>query len=414
VMPPRVEPVPKPKTRGKDAKEYLEAHGLVARKLPVRSSDFERCLRDPFGYYLTRRLGLTDGLSYSEALTRGSWFHVAHENCLEPWDLQLVIREERLEARFEELTQMCRRNGISAEGRLRILEKEEHDARTAWAWWDIAKDLPLTGDYSTLQWYNLPFNEVLGFEIPVRLKIQGVECQLQYDALVWHKTQNKVWAVDVKTTGLQPIDRAATCQIEFQTQLYLHGLQVLLNDGVLHDTFGVDRDASLGGFRHIIVQKPTIKFGMADRDCREYEHELLRGPRKGQVEVRREYEGEPRIENYIHRIGEWYRKDGMYSHLEGEEPDRVTFSDISASLLDDLGEVKEFNQRLQMVNRYATVSPEPQNFPRSVSGCTGRGKLSALAPFYVCPIDQWPTIVDELQLVQAWRDGDIDESQDEG
>lgn len=386
--------------------EYLEAHGLVARKLPVRSSDYERVRRDPFGYYLTRRLGLTDGLSYSEALTRGSWFHVAFENCLKPWDLQRRIREERLEARFEELTQVCRRTGISTEGRLRILEKEEHDARTAWAWWDVAKDLPLSGSYSTMEWLNLPFNEVLGFEIPVRLKIKGVECQLQYDALVWHKTQNKVWAVDVKTTGMDPVDRAMTCPLEFQTQLYLHGLSVLCESGELHRRFEVPSNVGVGGFRHIIIQKPTIKFGLADRDCREYEHELLRGPRKGQVEIRREYEGEPRIENYLRRIGEWYRKDGMYQHLEGEEGSRVTYSDISPTVLDDLNEVKEFLERLHFVNRHATVSPEPKNFPRTVAGCTGRGKLSAMAPFYLCPVDQWPQIVRELGLVQAWRDGD--------
>lgn len=416
-MPPKVESIPKPTTRGRDAREYLEAHGIVARKLPVRSSDYERCQRDPFGYYLSRRLGLTDGLGYSEALSHGSWFHVAHQHCLKPDMLQRRIREEMLEARFDELSRMCRHNGITGEGRLSILEKEEQDARTAWAWWDVAKDLPMshgeTPGRSLMEWYDLPHLDVLGFEVPVRLEVQGIECQLQYDALVYHRDQKKVWAVDVKTTSLTPMDRAATCQIEFQTQLYLHGLKVLCG-GTLQDMFDVDPDAEPGGFRHVIVQKPPLKFGLADRDCREYEHELKRGPRKGQVEVRREYEGEPRIENYLQRIGEWYRKDGQYQHLEGEEGPRVGYSDIGASFLRDQNEVEEFIQRLRMVNRYATVSPEPKNFPRTVAGCTARGKLSLFAPFYVCPVADWPTIIRELQLVQAWRDGDIDEPDPSG
>lgn len=404
-MPPRVEPVPKPTTWGRDAKEYLEAHGVVARTLPVRSSDYERVQRDPFGYYLGRRLGLTDGLSYSEALTHGSWFHVAHQHCLKPWDLQRRMRETTLESRFDELTEMCSRNGIGAEGRLAILEKEERDARTAWAWWDAAKVLPMAGSYSYREWLELPFIEVLGFEVPVTLKIKGVSCALQYDALVYHRTSKKVWAVDVKTTGMEVVDRAALCPIEFQTQLYLHGLSVLCG-GILQTMYDLPQDISVGGFRHIIVKKPPLKFGLADRDCREYEHELLRGPRKGQVEIRREYEGEPRIENYLGRIKDWYHMEGMYSHLQNEEGPRVTYSDIAPSLLDDQDELHEFTRRLHLVNKYATIDPQPRNFPRTVSGCTGRGKLSHLAPFYICHPSQWPMILQELGLVQRWRGGD--------
>ena len=82
-MPPNVQEIKPPEGWGEDAARWLEAHGMVAEVPTIRSSDYESCLGNPFGYYLTRRLGLSDALRWSEALSRGSWFHKRFEY----WDL---------------------------------------------------------------------------------------------------------------------------------------------------------------------------------------------------------------------------------------------------------------------------------------------------------------------------------------
>ena len=410
-MPPETKPISVPMTDGKDAREWLEAHGLVARQPAIRSSDYESVLHCPFQYYLSRRLGLVQALRWSQALSRGSWFHKAFEYySLSPLDRSKEM-EIQYEEREKELSDICKVRGIKGESKSNILEREYQDMLCALAWFEASMNLPIFSTNSTqgetfLEKIRKDHWKVLGTEIVAEYNHAEFGRMLaQFDMLLYHKKQNSVWIVDLKTTAHNPIERLQTCPIEFQTQHYTHILKWLLEEGVLPKPFDIPRDARLGGMWHVAVQKPTIEFGMNDRDCEEHEHELKRGPRKGQIETRRKYHGEPKIENYIERCNRWYRGEGEY---EDKKPERQTAPPINISKTDrstlDTRWTTEYTRRLRLLHSYAVADPAPINFPKSASYLMQFGKMSPFSPFYLTPASQWPGIVSTEGFMVEDRD----------
>ena len=390
-MPPETKPIRIPRTDGKDSKEWLEAHGLVARQPAIRSSDYESVLHCPFQYYLSRRLGLVQSLRWSKALSRGSWFHKRFEYWNLTADEAKKKMEEEFEAREKELTEICHTRGIKGDSKRNVLEREYQDMLCASAWFEASMDThPFLSQISKSFW------EVLGTEIVAEYNHpQYGRLLAQFDMLLYHKTQGSVWIVDLKTTSHNPIERLQTCPIEFQTQHYMHILKWMLDEQSLTKPFGVTRDAHLGGMMHVAVQKPTIEFGMKDRDYDEKEHTLSRGPRKGQVEIRRNYFGEPKIENYIKRCKDWYQAKGEY---EDKKVERETAPTVNVSKTDgmtlDTRYTTEYTNRLKLIHHYSTVDPLPMNFPKSANYLVQFGKMSPFAPFYLTNTGEWPGFLD--------------------
>lgn len=384
-MPPKTKAIPVPTSDGKDSKEWLEAHGLVARQPAIRSSDYESVLHCPFQYYLSRRLGLVQALRWSEALSRGSWFHKRFEHYNLPADEAKRQMEIEYEKRESELTDICINRGIKGESKSNIMEREYQDMMCASAWYEASM-----GPF--LETIRKPHWRVLGTEVVAEYKHPEFGRLLaQFDMLLYHEKQNSVWIVDLKTTGHNPIERLQTCTIEFQTQHYMHILDWMLKEQSLTRAYEIPRDARLGGMMHVAVQKPTIDFGMKDRDCDEKEHTLTRGPRKGQIEIRRTYYGEPKIENYIKRCKDWYNATGEY---EDKKAERETAPAINISKTDrltlDTRWTTEYTTRLRLVHHYATVDPLPLNFPKSANYLIQFGKMSPFSPFYLTPTSEWP------------------------
>src|SRR5262245_38856440 len=88
---------------GGDLATLLEA-GFQIRTPPLRSSDFELVCSCPFSYYLRIRLGLSRSLSWSAALSRGSWFHKRLEKLYDS-DGASAHLDTTLRAREQELAE---------------------------------------------------------------------------------------------------------------------------------------------------------------------------------------------------------------------------------------------------------------------------------------------------------------------
>lgn len=102
----------------------------MAEVPPSRASDYSLCLSNPFQYYLTRRLGLVPMLSWSEALSAGTWMHERARYFFQSFpngDLPAELNTElqnQLDDRLTELRAACNTLSISPARENEILEDE--------------------------------------------------------------------------------------------------------------------------------------------------------------------------------------------------------------------------------------------------------------------------------------------------
>lgn len=416
-MPPNVESVPVPTGRGREAQKWMEYHGFVDTTPSIRSSDYEGVLHCPFQYYLSRRLGLSPALRWSKALSRGSWFHKRLEFYRDSSEMALEIMKAMLSERLDELEEICNRIGIKGESKENIKEREQRDFWCALGWYETAMHLDTHQKIPTVhKFLTQDHFRHLGSELGIRLHMPKthragkVMLTGMYDTLLYHKAQNVLFIVDAKTCSGSPEDRLQTCPLEFQTQHYMMVLKLALENNLIQPMFDLPADVKVGGMIHIGVQKPTIDFGMKDRDSEEVEHTLQRGPRKGQVEIRRNYVGEPRFDNYIDRCNDWYRGQGEYEHL-GEKwamSPPINYSLTYGSTLLDEDYVDEYYARVALIRQYVQCKAIPKNFPRSVSHLRQFGRMSPYTPFYMTPPKEWPDIIKAQSFLQVDRDEDVE------
>ena len=407
-MPPKTQGIPIPKGRGKSAKEWLEAYGFMPRTPAIRSSDYEMCLHCPFQYYLSRRLGLVPCLRWSSALSRGSWFHSRAELMDETPEVALQQMGSLLKERNEELLEICNNRGIVGEERSSIIQREERDMLTATSWFEAASTFKIPGkDKTFIEYLNANHFRILDHEVLAKYEHPDFGTLIaQYDLLLYHEKQDKVFIVDFKTCSESPILRLSTCPIEFQTQHYLQIAKYLLDSQVMNKKYDLLDTTGVGGMLHIAVKKPTISFGQRDRDFEVTEHTLTRGPRKGQTEIRRKYLGEPRFENYLRRVKSWYHATDEY---EDEAPLRVSdppvnISTTYGSITKDQSWVHEYHSRLNLIRHYCSVFPAPGNFPSSAGYIRSFSKLSPFAPFYLTPVTEWPSVLQREGFIFEDRD----------
>jgi hypothetical protein len=396
--------------------QYLEAHGLVPRTPTIRSSDWEMAAACPFQYYLRRRLGLSSALSFSNALATGSWFHewcallLTHSLS----DARPLIHD-LFEDRLTELRAICETQGISGEELQSVLDRELQAYTFAAMLFEVAHDYPVPTIGSLHTFLHAPHIQPLGVELRFsyeHAEYPGVHLVGQYDLLYYHAQQNHVGIVDFKTTS-EPTDvRLATCPLEFQTQHYMHILRWLLVNGTISALYpDVPQSARPGPMLHIAIQKPTIRFGLKDRDYTETAHTLSRGPRAGQTEMRRTYAGEPKLSNFVRRCRHWfYGTDEYESRLpEVNTIPPVNVSSTSGQFLADANWMSQYHTRLSYLHELATQRAYPGDFWNMASANAVRvfGKLSPLHQFYLTPVAAWPEIVARERLITTWRDEDL-------
>lgn len=400
-----------PRWRGlmtRTSQDVVEAQGLVAVVPPIRSSDYSLCCRSPFSYYMRRRLGITEALSWSKALSRGSWMHERFRHLYRTAEDASSCYYRALDLRVEELTSACAELGIDGDARRSIVEREIRDAETSYAWHDAASRVVISRDHGTFaEFLRRPYWRVLAREArlvsPLPRGWHKVHCVAQPDLLLWHEGQGSVWIVDLKTTSESPRTRAASCPIEFQHLHYCSIASDLLKRGVMQKRFDLPSDARLGGFIHLIVRKPTIEFGMKDRHFTLDDSPLRSGPRKGEPRNERVYHGEPVLENYVRRCRDWYAATGEHEHLAAEwAADPPVNMSICTWSPDDRTR-RQYEAARDLVARWAMRTPDPDVFPRPAQ-LSLHGRLDPLSPFMLLPYEQWGEIVRQERFVVARRD----------
>lgn len=410
-MPPPLSEIPAPKGRGKDAADWLESQGIIARTPSIRSSD-AGYLGDPFAYYLRRRLGLTSMLHYSEALSRGSWAHVRLELIDNAPSTIAPLLEARLQAREKELRELATPLGISSNLLSDMMMRERYDMDTTSAWVDSALRCQVPGTTSNLNQYLTSSKfRLLGIEVPISYTPRGIYGNVQLVGLVdrlIYGSDNKIWAIDYKTTSRFPDIRLESCPIEFQTWHYLYILQQLLHNGTIQKMYPeLPSDVQIGGIIHIAIHKPTIRLGMNDRNFTIESRILKSGPNKGTIREEKVYYGEPTVANYSRRVHEWHTGSGEYAESMSERLAHppINISYTHASVFNDDVETEYF-LKLRALHDLATRLPHPHLFPRSADGMSNGRGLSPFAPFYHpdIPVTAWPGIIVEQGLVTVHRD----------
>ena len=414
-MPPQTPELLPPESMGKEAYEFLRAHQINAISPPCRSSDYRLCLGDPFVYYMARRLGIVPALSHSKALNRGTWMHLRFQYLNRPQPQVNTIMENKLGERMEELSQTCNDLGIQGDSKKDVLAREEKDFHCSMGWYAAASTVPCYEGQSFEDLLLSPHWHMLGteFRFVTSVRTNGrsnpMRCVAQPDLLLYHKGQNSVWILDLKTTAMSPKKRAMGIPVDFQTEHYMFSTNELIKTGALQRAFNLPSDCKLGGMMHLIVRKPSIEFGTKDRDFTIDTSPFKSGPRKGQPRMEKKYEGEPRLENYIQRCTDWYHGTGDYLDKEAEwaEDPPVGISFTSASLVLDKRIQQRYIDRVRVIQRYASdLAPHPQNFPMTDSPFT-RADFSTYAPFMLAPVGEWPRLIQQEGFVMRRRDEPI-------
>jgi hypothetical protein len=394
-----------------EGRHSMEVENLFAISPPIRSSDYDLVCRAPFVYFLCRRLGLVKALRWSAALSRGSWFHEAFKHMSSPPHERREKVELALELRQEELFGVCSQLGISAEARREIQARERQDVESTIAWYEAASCTPISSEYGTfLEFLSRPQWQVLARESRLVSSMPGsfsrvIQMVAQPDLLLYHRTQNSVWVVDAKTTSFSPTLRASSCPYEFQTHHYLNITKQLLDRGILQRTFNLPTDARLGGMIHMIVRKPSIEFGMKDRNFTIDTTPFKSGPRKGLPKNEKVYFGDPVWQNYLERVRHWYLATDEY---ESNKPEWATdppvnLSIVSGSIVDDPYQSRQYQAQLRLIRTWATKKPDPRDFPHP-SSLIHFNKLDDYAPFIMNPPSAWPEIIKQEGWMQIRRD----------
>ena len=416
-MPPTTPELKFPTTMGSDAAEYLRAHQIIPISPPCRSSDYRLCLSDPFVYYMARRLGVVPALSHSKALNRGTWMHNRFQHFDLPKGRLNLLMNTLLGNRLEELTDTCKELGIQAEARKSVLEREEKDFSCSMGWYEAASTVSCYEGQSfedillSPHWHRLGTEYRLVTSVKTNDRSKPIKCVSQPDLLLYHKGQNSVWILDLKTTAMSPKKRAMGIPLDFQTEHYMFSVNALLQTGDFQKAFNLPSDCRLGGMMHLIIRKPSIEFGMKDRSYTIDTSPFKSGPRKGQPRMEKVYEGEPLLNNYIQRCADWYHATGDYLDKQAEwaEEPPVGISFTSASLVLDEQIQTRYRDRVRLIQRYASdLAPHPQNFPMTDSPFT-RADFSTYSPFMLAPVGEWPRLIQQEGFVIRRRDEPIPE-----
>lgn len=398
-MPPPTQAVQYPTSVTQDVQSWLEAHGIFARRPPIRSSDYRLVRSCPRTYYLSRRLGLVKAFQYSKALTRGSWVHLAFACILDDPTDRAITLENAIAARCEELREVAKALGTSSDKIREMVAREEQDARTSIAWFNAALQVP-DGSGRTLA-QRFAEDWIIVEQEP---EILHGDRLIQPDVIVRDRA-GKFWIVDFKTTGMSTNARLQTCPLEFQTQHYFHTYRdKCAQDTAFQLAYCMPEDVA--GVLHIAVRKPSIEFGMKDRPFELDTTPFKSGPRKGEPRNEKVYVGEPDPAIYEQRCLDWYLGRGEYLH---HEPERLTdpciaISTTSAALLtcDDLQ--MEYNERLAFIRNYTSQPSQPSQFEIGDPVVQPGSQASPYLPFHLVEPGKWPEVIRSEGFLQRDRD----------
>ena len=319
------------------------------------------------------------------------------------WGIKPKRRKLKTSAKLGSLAHRLLELGPEGEGQVR---KEVSDRLT-----QIQNDIEATGDlFGNLEyeathlqelldkavvmvhilWNKYPVSDsytVLEKEKKVTVKVAlptGREVLLAgtIDEVLQNNETREIWNKDHKTTGRN---------IDFTLTGYQFGLQCRLYR-ILSAYY---LNTKITGFILNILQTPTIKFGLYDRDFTEAEHTFKTGKRAGETELRKTYEGEPKFENYLKRCKEWYENQGIASarsfSIRYTEP---LFPDELVAAIED-------------AENCNALKATPELFDRDVSGTTCKAWERVCDYYPLCKTNPaaWSDIINnEYEIVRETED----------
>ena len=446
-----------PKDSGADALRYLVESGFPIITPNGRSSDGDDVRSNPFAHLLKRRFGLQPAYNTSLALEMGSWCHSFFEHMFDVDSKQLTHNIDRnlLDKKIE-IDDRCDRCGIGAETKARLKEDALGNMLTASAWMEAAAQVPIP-TYSSMAEFIMDDRwELVSKETCYDLQMEGHRvqrtgdkrfwCTVQPDRLIFDKNAGKLYVVDLKTCKESTELRGLTCPFEFQTWHYVYTVAELLVRGAFHEWYGLPKDATMGGMYHILVQKPTIKMGTADKPYRFVAHSK-RAKRMGRAveedgggwviqhwpddlapyaavtltcdteaeavailegavgtKAHKKLDDEPNVYRYAKRCHDWYLAEGEHTHLKIERDAPVNISYTSADLMVDPDTRHEYHSTLSDLRYWATCPAHPNMFRKNYSALRAYNAMSPYACFFVNPPADWPALVSEKNFIFQHRD----------
>lgn len=454
---------------GENAAHWLAHVGYSATVPAIHSRDGGTARRCPFLFYLTRRLGLVPAFSMpSPTLARGSWAHKYLEGVrLEP-AVALDNYNRAVEARCKELADIAKILMLGDEKSLDIRARERRDAGAALGWLQAIGSLPLPAQQlpqGVFGWLRSPRIVPLGYELSVKYrdpKYPKTDLAGTFDLLYWVPSNKTVWVLDYKTTETPPLVWADMAPIAFQSLHYRHILHNLVQDGAFREKYGLPADVRMGGIVHVVIQKPSIEFGMNDRsyyyeavgrtkgadgmygsgfvhkDGNEWASTAFRRTGKDDVapsdlsqgkparfktedeavqDLRaccgktpeKVYSGEPEVPLYTKRCLDWYRGVGDYADKADERAKNppVIITQVTRPL-DEVEQIRYY-QHLDYVYHYATCPAHPIKFPPTEQGMRGYNSkaLNEYAPFFRLPVQDWPALIRQFNFTQSHLDVEV-------
>ena len=393
---------------------------LVPVEPPIRTSDYSSALKNPFGYFLHRRLGMAHCLYEAEALDEGSWTHKAQEfDTFEEPAYSEASRERYESAVAAAVTAKedvaYRVLGWPYESVETLKMQTLQRAYKALALYQTARNLP-SGNFRGLQRFiSQPHITVIGREMRLEAVLDGRPVVGILDLLLLNGLTGLLLPIDTKTTKLRAHVRTATCAIEPQTLIYPRLVEANL-DHIRAENPDLEI-RGIAGFCHWVCERPEIRLSGKDRDFREVPHTLKSGPRKGQIEIRKEWTSdEPKFENYIQRVKDWFLGQGDYlseASLLQVEP-RVDFSMVPWENIRDRS--RDVRVILDVIDRWRTMEPDPSLFPKNPEALISNGELTTFSDFYLTEPRVWPILMDQHGIVVRHREdleyGEEDPPQD--
>ena len=143
-------PIPLPTDFDSSSLAWLRAIGLVDRRPPVRASDYERILSDPFLFYLTRILGIVPALrTHVDALEDGGWLHERARFAYTqlPDGSLSPTHEAEFQARFtslhDERLETARLFNFPPTLLHEVSKRMKQSFAVGRSWWEVASTLPV-------------------------------------------------------------------------------------------------------------------------------------------------------------------------------------------------------------------------------------------------------------------------------
>lgn len=454
--------------------EFFQSMGLFPRITTIRSNDFGLINRCRFLYLIQRRYGLVPAFSMSEALSRGSWIHKAAEKLGDSSERIKAHVEAALKDRLKEISAIGAGFNLSAESTARFRDTETEDALSAMAWFMASTHVRILNNTQLADGYLAYFMRKCWVHLGHELRLIHVDetypkspLVIECDKLLYNKDTNKLWLVEFKTCPDSTVDRAQVIRLEYQPLHYIYVTQCLLDSGELQKTFDLPANVKLGGVIHVLLRKPSIRFGQLDRPfhwANESKRSKLRGvaartpsgvwaasirdidasnsaPAVNKAEfrdvtkaaagassaeerakawleeqvgtqVKKAYSGEPDLALYTKRCIDWYTAKGDYEEKKDEwaSDPTVNLSTTQAEAFQTSRNLTRYHTQLKRVYEYATIRPYLGSFDATSDGMLSRfgNSLSSYAPFYTVPPAQWGDVINQRHFIQLFRDEDID------